>query len=160
MLGGLLREQVRDLLLRGVGEDDGVGFLPMLTVVIVVTAWPPRILRRIPSGGVFLPGACHQRTGPSSLATGGDACPAGVRSLPGGRPIPAGRLVPVTRVEGGPSREALLDALRGVIDPELGDNIVDLGMVRSVDAHEGGRVEVEIALTIAGCPFAPRSKRT
>jgi ATP-binding protein involved in chromosome partitioning len=59
----------------------------------------------------------------------------------------------VTTVEKGPSRDALLDALRGVIDPELGDNIVDLGMVRSVAAHEGGRVEVEIVLTIAACPL-------
>jgi ATP-binding protein involved in chromosome partitioning len=64
-----------------------------------------------------------------------------------------GRLVPVTTVDGGPSQDALLDALRGVIDPELGDNIVDLGMVRSVSATEGGRVEVEIALTIAACPL-------
>jgi len=59
----------------------------------------------------------------------------------------------VTTVDQGPSRDALLDALRGVIDPELGDNIVDLGMVRSVDAHADGRVEVEIALTIAACPL-------
>jgi ATP-binding protein involved in chromosome partitioning len=59
----------------------------------------------------------------------------------------------VTTVERGPSRDALLDALRGVIDPELGDNIVDLGMVRSVASHEDGRVEVEIALTIAACPL-------
>jgi ATP-binding protein involved in chromosome partitioning len=59
----------------------------------------------------------------------------------------------VTTVDGGLSHDALLDALRGVIDPELGDNIVDLGMVRSVAAHEGGRVEVEIALTIAACPL-------
>jgi ATP-binding protein involved in chromosome partitioning len=59
----------------------------------------------------------------------------------------------VTTTETGPSRDALLDALRGVIDPELGDNIVDLGMVRSVASFEGGRVEVEIALTIAACPL-------
>ena len=59
----------------------------------------------------------------------------------------------MTTVDQGPSRDALLDALRGVIDPELGDNIVDLGMVRSLDAHSDGRVEVEIALTIAACPL-------
>ena len=37
-----------------------------------------------------------------------------------------------------PSNEALLDALRGVIDPELGDNIVDLGMVRGATVAPWG----------------------
>jgi ATP-binding protein involved in chromosome partitioning len=44
-------------------------------------------------------------------------------------------------------------ALLGVIDPELGDNIVDLGMVRSVAVAADGRVTVEVALTVAGCPL-------
>ena len=52
-----------------------------------------------------------------------------------------------------PSEEALFDALRGVIDPELGDNIVDLGMVRSATVGRGGTVEVEVALTVASCPL-------
>jgi ATP-binding protein involved in chromosome partitioning len=43
-------------------------------------------------------------------------------------------------------------ALQGVIDPELGDSIVDLGMVRGITLHDG-TVTVEIALTIAGCPL-------
>ncbi len=43
-------------------------------------------------------------------------------------------------------------ALQGVIDPELGDSIVDLGMVRSI-AVDDGTVTIEIALTIAGCPL-------
>ena len=52
-----------------------------------------------------------------------------------------------------PSKEALLDALRGVIDPELGDNIVDLGMVRGATVDPSGRVDVEVALTVASCPL-------
>ncbi len=52
-----------------------------------------------------------------------------------------------------PAEETVRAALLGVIDPELGDNIVDLGMVRAVRVDPGGRVEVEVALTVAGCPL-------
>jgi ATP-binding protein involved in chromosome partitioning len=47
---------------------------------------------------------------------------------------------------------ALTEALRGVVDPELGENVVDLGMVRSLTVS-GRKVTVELALTIAGCPL-------
>jgi ATP-binding protein involved in chromosome partitioning len=40
-----------------------------------------------------------------------------------------------------------------VRDPELGSDIVDLGMVQSIDIDEGGRVTIRIALTIAACPM-------
>jgi ATP-binding protein involved in chromosome partitioning len=43
-------------------------------------------------------------------------------------------------------------ALRGVVDPELGADIVELGMVTAVRIA-GTRVEVEVALTVAGCPL-------
>ncbi|HVC70311.1 MAG TPA: Mrp/NBP35 family ATP-binding protein [Acidimicrobiales bacterium] len=52
-----------------------------------------------------------------------------------------------------PAEASVRAALLGVIDPELGDNIVDLGMLRGVTVHPDGRVEVEVALTIAGCPL-------
>ena len=52
-----------------------------------------------------------------------------------------------------PSAEVVRDALTAVIDPELGDNIVDLGMVRDVDVTASGEVTVGIALTVAGCPL-------
>jgi ATP-binding protein involved in chromosome partitioning len=48
--------------------------------------------------------------------------------------------------------------LRAVIDPELGDTIVDLGMVRTITV-DGGRVEVGIALTIAACPLRSQIER-
>ncbi len=57
------------------------------------------------------------------------------------------------------SREAeVLESLRSVVDPELGDTIVDLGMVRAV-AVAGGDVVVDVALTIASCPLRSQIER-
>jgi ATP-binding protein involved in chromosome partitioning len=52
-----------------------------------------------------------------------------------------------------PSREDVRQALRRVVDPELHQNIVDLGMVRSVDYPSEGMVAVTVSLTTAGCPI-------
>jgi ATP-binding protein involved in chromosome partitioning len=49
--------------------------------------------------------------------------------------------------------EAVTDALRGVMDPELHHNIVELGLVRDVQVDDG-TVYVEIELTNPRCPFA------
>ncbi len=52
-----------------------------------------------------------------------------------------------------PTREQVNDSLRAVIDPELRKDIVELGMVRSIDIHENGVVDVTVSLTTAGCPI-------
>ena len=52
-----------------------------------------------------------------------------------------------------PTNEQVTEALRAVIDPELRRSIVDLGMVRSIEVREGGKVEVVVSLTTAGCPI-------
>lgn len=44
------------------------------------------------------------------------------------------------------------DALRGVIDPELGVNIVDLGLVYGVGI-DGSRVRVDMTMTTPACPL-------
>ena len=54
--------------------------------------------------------------------------------------------------------EAILGMLRGVMDPELHDNIVDLGMVRG-GYLEDGVAHVTVALTTAGCPLRATIKR-
>jgi ATP-binding protein involved in chromosome partitioning len=52
-----------------------------------------------------------------------------------------------------PTNDQITERLREVIDPELRRSIVDLGMVRSIDVKDGGRVEVVVSLTTAGCPI-------
>jgi ATP-binding protein involved in chromosome partitioning len=53
---------------------------------------------------------------------------------------------------------AIRGALRGVIDPELGDNVVDLGMVDKVELGAAGHVMVRIALTTPSCPLRGQIK--
>ena len=52
-----------------------------------------------------------------------------------------------------PTQDQVTEKLRAVIDPELRRSIVELGMVRSIESAEGGRVEVVVSLTTAGCPI-------
>ncbi|WP_337913885.1 metal-sulfur cluster assembly factor [Cohnella zeiphila] len=52
------------------------------------------------------------------------------------------------------TEDAVWAALEEVIDPELGANIVDLGLVYGLKADEGGRVRIEMTLTIPECPLA------
>ena len=52
-----------------------------------------------------------------------------------------------------PTPEIVIDALRAVIDPELRRDIVELEMVRSVEIHDNGVVDVMVSLTTAGCPI-------
>jgi len=52
-----------------------------------------------------------------------------------------------------PTRDDILEALKVVIDPELHRNIVELGMVRSIEISEQGVVDVTVSLTTPGCPI-------
>ena len=55
--------------------------------------------------------------------------------------------------DGMPSSEQLTNALRAVVDPEIGYNIVDLGLVYEVTKPEPGDVHVLMTLTSMGCPL-------
>jgi len=52
-----------------------------------------------------------------------------------------------------PSESDVMAMLRGVVDPELGSDIVDLGMVEGVSVADDGHITVTVALTISGCPL-------
>jgi ATP-binding protein involved in chromosome partitioning len=58
-----------------------------------------------------------------------------------------------------PTSADVLGVLRGVIDPELGSDIVDLGMVRGSTIDDAGNVVVTIALTTSGCPLRAQIQR-
>jgi metal-sulfur cluster biosynthetic enzyme len=53
-----------------------------------------------------------------------------------------------------PTRDEVIEALRQVEDPELGMDIVDLGLLYDVEVA-GPRVKVTHSLTSMGCPVGP-----
>src|SRR6185437_10553912 len=53
-----------------------------------------------------------------------------------------------------PTREDVIEALRQVEDPELGMDIVELGLMYDAEV-EGPRVKVTYSLTSLGCPAGP-----
>lgn len=52
-------------------------------------------------------------------------------------------------------KEQVTEALKAVNDPELGIDIVNLGLVYTVDVKDNNDVHVEFTLTTMGCPIAP-----
>ncbi len=49
--------------------------------------------------------------------------------------------------------EAVLEAMRDVVDPELGINVVDLGLVYGVTVESDATVTLDMTLTSAACPL-------
>jgi ATP-binding protein involved in chromosome partitioning len=57
-----------------------------------------------------------------------------------------------------PTAHEVTELLRAVMDPELGDNIVDLGMAGEVTVSAEGLVSIAMKLTIKGCPLRVQIK--
>ncbi|MEM7340915.1 MAG: P-loop NTPase [Actinomycetota bacterium] len=58
-----------------------------------------------------------------------------------------------------PTADDIMGVLQGVIDPELGSNIVELGMAKGATIDSDGLVTVKISLTTAGCPLRAQIQR-
>ncbi len=63
-----------------------------------------------------------------------------------------------TRTVSPPSVDEVRNLLRAVIDPELGANIVDLGMATDVTVSADGLITIGVKLTIKGCPLRAQIK--
>lgn len=48
----------------------------------------------------------------------------------------------------------IYDALKTVIDPEIGINIIDLGLVYKIEYSEDKGIQIDITLSTKGCPMA------
>jgi metal-sulfur cluster biosynthetic enzyme len=52
-----------------------------------------------------------------------------------------------------PSLEDLEEALKDVVDPELGINVVDLGLIYGLTLEDDGTLTIDMTLTSAACPL-------
>ncbi|MFM8484336.1 MAG: P-loop NTPase, partial [Actinomycetota bacterium] len=64
-----------------------------------------------------------------------------------------------SRIFSPPSADEVTNLLRAVIDPELGSDIVDLGMAHCEDVTADGLVTVAVKLTVGGCPLRAQIKK-
>lgn len=51
-------------------------------------------------------------------------------------------------------KDSILEALETVIDPELGIDIVNLGLIYEIRFEDNGHTEIDMTLTTMGCPLA------
>ena len=126
------------------------------------TAEVPQRFQEVAAGnenaGPYQPSKVHQHAGNE----GTDNLPAAKRAdqsaesasaNPGENPASAGEPTALPPAGALPTEEDVLEALKDVIDPELGINIVDLGLIYGVDIQADGAVIVEMTLTSAACPL-------
>ena len=53
-----------------------------------------------------------------------------------------------------PDKEKIKKALKNVVDPEIGLNIVDLGLIYYIEISDDGKVRIEMTMTSPMCPAA------
>lgn len=99
-----------------------------------------------PESPLPLLGKCSSETAGTAPADGGACCDAtaGTASATEIAAIPM------------PDEAQMIEALKQVIDPELMINVVDLGLVYSVQSQDDNKVLVEMTLTSPACPAGPQ----
>lgn len=51
------------------------------------------------------------------------------------------------------TKDMILDVLRTVMDPEVGMDVVTLGLVKKIDIDDKNNVKVDMVMTVPGCPL-------
>ena len=59
----------------------------------------------------------------------------------------------LAEVDPGPTEEDVIEALKDVVDPELGINVVDLGLIYGLHLEADNTVTIDMTLTSAACPL-------
>lgn len=94
---------------------------------------------------------------PTALADPGDAQgldvrpdnPPAIQTVDRETPTPRG----APAIVNNPANAEIIESLRAVIDPELGINIVDLGLIRQITQHAEGGLSITIVPTTPLCPY-------
>jgi len=69
-------------------------------------------------------------------------------------PAPSDAVTAQTGIDPARIRQAVIEALCTVYDPEIPVNIYELGLIYEVDVDAAGRVDVQMTLTSPACPVA------
>lgn len=54
-----------------------------------------------------------------------------------------------------PTEEEIREVLKAVYDPEIGINVIDLGLIYGIEIEEGGKVKIRMTFTTPACPAGP-----
>ncbi|HEY9311838.1 metal-sulfur cluster assembly factor [Williamsia sp.] len=74
-------------------------------------------------------------------------------AAPATQSAPAAPAVPAAVATSLPSIDDIEEAMRDVVDPELGINVVDLGLVYGLDVNNDAVAKIDMTLTSAACPL-------